>query len=447
LSLDAGDAGSPPPAVNAVSVALSPLAVSLSPGATQAFAAGVANASDARVTWSVQEGASGGAITSAGLYTAPAAAGTYHVVARSTADETKTAVAAVSVSAPVPSRGGAWVTGYYVGYQATMYPAAQVDFSAITHLVVGALMPRADGTLDQTFYIDAVNGPAMARDLAGRAHAAGRKAIAMVGGSGSQAIWRGAASAANLPAFVDNLIGAMQNLGFDGLDLDWEPLSSADQPLLLALVKALRAKAPAALLTAPIYFVTGSADPGYAQLAPYLDQMNIMSYGMAGAWPGWMSWHSAALGGESTLYPSSVSASAVAYAAAGVPKAKIGVGIGFYGTCWTGVTGPRQNVGGAKVVASDNVMSWSHIAGAYFSTAAYRWDDAAKAAYLSFPQAAGPEGCNFVSYEDDASIAAKGQWVRANGYGGTIIWTINQGYVASSATNPPLDAVKRAFLQ
>ena len=34
---------------------------------------------------------------------------------------------------------------------------------------------------------------------------------------------------ANLPAFVDNLVGAMQALGFDGLDLDWEPIASADQ--------------------------------------------------------------------------------------------------------------------------------------------------------------------------------------------------------------------------
>src|SRR5205085_9624788 len=127
----------------------------------------------------------------------------------------------------------------------------------ITRPPVGAIGPRADGTLDQTSNLDAVNGPAQASDLARRAHAAGRKAIVMVGGAGSQAAWRGATS--NLPAFVDNLVGAMQALGFDGLDLDWEPIASADQPLLLALAKALRAKAPSAILTAPVYFVTGAA--------------------------------------------------------------------------------------------------------------------------------------------------------------------------------------------
>src|SRR2546430_14144301 len=77
----------------------------------------------------------------------------------------------------VPAPSSVWVTGYYAGYQASMYPAAKVDFSAMTHLAVGAIVPRADGTLDQTFYIDAVNGPALASDLARRAHAAGRKAI------------------------------------------------------------------------------------------------------------------------------------------------------------------------------------------------------------------------------------------------------------------------------
>jgi len=438
------EVASPPPSPAAVTISVSPAAVSLTAGATQAFSAGVVGLSDIAVIWSVQEGTAGGAITTAGLYTAPSAAGTYHVVATSVTDASKSAAAAVSVAAKAQS--GTWVSGYYVGYQASMYPAAKVDFSAITHLMVGAILPNADGTLDKSFYIDAVNGPAMARDLATRAHTAGRRAILMVGGAGSLAGWQGASSAANLSAFVDNLVGTMQNLEYDGLDLDWEPISSADQPRLLALVQALRAKVPGALITMPINFVIGAADPWYAQVAPYLDQMNIMSYGMSDVWPGWQSWHSAALSGESSSHPSSVSSSANAFAAAGVPKGKIGIGIGFYGSCWSGVTGPGQTIGAGKIVASDNVMTYAHINASYYSAGAYLWDDAAKAGYLSFPQAVGPEACNFVSYEDDASIAAKGQWVRSQGYGGTIIWTVNEGYVAASGTNPPLDSVRRAFL-
>jgi hypothetical protein len=50
------------------------------------------------VTWSVQEGAAGGTITPTGVYTAPENAGTYHVVATSAADISRTAVAAVAVT-------------------------------------------------------------------------------------------------------------------------------------------------------------------------------------------------------------------------------------------------------------------------------------------------------------------------------------------------------------
>ena len=53
---------------------------------TDQFTATVTGALDTVVTWSVKEGATGGSITTAGLYTAPAKAGTYHVVATSKAD-------------------------------------------------------------------------------------------------------------------------------------------------------------------------------------------------------------------------------------------------------------------------------------------------------------------------------------------------------------------------
>src|SRR5205807_1355266 len=51
------------------------------------------------VTWSVQE-AAGGTVTSSGSYTAPATAGTYHVLAKSVADSTKSDTATISVAAP-----------------------------------------------------------------------------------------------------------------------------------------------------------------------------------------------------------------------------------------------------------------------------------------------------------------------------------------------------------
>jgi hypothetical protein len=59
----------------------------------------VTGTSDAGVVWSVEEGAAGGSVTPSGLYTAPAVAGTYHLVAESQADPAKFQGATVHVVA------------------------------------------------------------------------------------------------------------------------------------------------------------------------------------------------------------------------------------------------------------------------------------------------------------------------------------------------------------
>ena len=77
-----------------INVTISPVRVSLKPGTTQQFTASVAGAGDMTVIWT----ATNGAISSSGLYTAPAGLGTYTVTATSVADATKTASVAVNVS-------------------------------------------------------------------------------------------------------------------------------------------------------------------------------------------------------------------------------------------------------------------------------------------------------------------------------------------------------------
>lgn len=75
---------------------ISPTVATVSPGATRLF---TTNAAATAVSWSVQEGAAGGTVTSAGLYTAPSQPGTYHVVVTSNTDPAKNASAVVTVSA------------------------------------------------------------------------------------------------------------------------------------------------------------------------------------------------------------------------------------------------------------------------------------------------------------------------------------------------------------
>jgi hypothetical protein len=87
--------GPPPP----FSVSITPSAPTTDACGTVTFQATVHGTTNQGVTWSVQEGASGGTITGAGVYTAPTTASTYHVVAASQANTLSTASVPVVVGA------------------------------------------------------------------------------------------------------------------------------------------------------------------------------------------------------------------------------------------------------------------------------------------------------------------------------------------------------------
>ena len=346
---------------------------------------------------------------------------------------------------PPVGTSGRWVSGYYAGYQRYLYPETAIDFTLLTHIFVAAIEPTGNGGVTSDFFVDNVNGPAMARTIATRAHAAGRKAILMLGGSGYRDGLAASTTAANMPTFVNNLISTMTALGYDGIDVDWEPISTADQPLVLDLLKRLRAAKPGIILTIPVAW-HGPLTSWYAQVAAVVDQVNIMSYGMAGNWGGWDSWHQGALFGETATRPTSVSAAVKLYQNVGVPNAKIGIGIGFYGSCWKGVnTMGVPLAAGQDVGANDNTMSYVNIMTSYYNASNYRWDAVAKEGYLSFSQATGPAACNMVSYDDPQAITEKGNYVRSAGLGGTIIWTINQAYFPNAAAGSRDPLVKAAY--
>jgi len=80
-----------------IAVVIQPSTVTMAPGQSMPFAATVSGTSDQSVTWSMAENVPNGAVTTDGVYTAPANQGIYHVVATSRADSSKSAIADVTV--------------------------------------------------------------------------------------------------------------------------------------------------------------------------------------------------------------------------------------------------------------------------------------------------------------------------------------------------------------
>lgn len=363
-----------------------------------------------------------------------------------------------------------WVQGYLAGYEQSLLPIGEIDFGAITHLMVSRERPLAGGTLSHDYDIDAVNGPIWAHSAVNAAHAAGRKAILMIGGACnlvggvcSDMNWSDAASPAHRATFVANLLADVDAYGYDGLDLDWEPLDSAsDRASLKALAQALRAARPNLLLTIPVGWFNPNymtPDPYWNEIAPLFDRINVMTYDMAGSalqgWTGWKSWHNSAL--YNTNPPTAATPSAVDVsirlgfraAPASVPAAKLGMGVAFYGYCWRGVTGPGQT-GGTTADHNDGVMSFANVVTQYPVATKRMWDATARVPYLSSSTAMGPQNCNFVSYDDEQSVAEKGAYARAQGLGSIIIWTVGQGHIASRPVgqrDPLLTALRNSLNQ
>lgn len=345
------------------------------------------------------------------------------------------------------SATGLWSMGYYASWAADQYPISAIEWSGMTHIAMAFYSLGSNGSLTL------MSGDAqLARDLVTAAHSHGVKAIASLGGADSEASFQAATESGTIDKLVASIVALMSDPGYDGIDVDWETLAHADEPMAIDLANRIRAAKNTAIMTIPVGYINvnlGADLSNYPAIAAAYDQVNLMTYGMAGAWDGWKSWHSSPLYQQDSATPTSIDSSVKLYLKAGVPKNKLGIGVGFYGLCYSPpVTAPDQVLNGSTVVASDGTISYANIMTEYYSASAYHWDTSASASYLSFSSAHAPDGCSFISYDDEQSIAAKAAYVKSNGLGGVIEWEINEGYMASAAQkNPLLTAIASSMLQ
>jgi chitinase len=345
-----------------------------------------------------------------------------------------------------------WVTAYYAGWQQGYLPATSVDYSAVTHICHFALIPNANGSIDdQGNSVNATN----AASVISAAHAAGKKVLITVGGWNTESAFMSATGSGTRATFVSNLVTLMHSRGYDGIDIDWEPLNSGDAANYTAFVTDLRnamnAISPRPMLT----MATGWSAAISASVASQMDQINLMTYDISGPWPGWVTWHnSATVSGGQKIGTQLISADDFVntWSGAGVPLAKLGIGIDFYGYVWSGGSG--TTTGGATAPAQSwttapsvqgNVPYYS-IMSTYYQPANYRWDATAQAAYLSFDNT-GSANDKFISYDDESTCAAKINYTRTKGIGGVIIWELGGGYRATMPAGQRdllLQAIKQA---
>ncbi len=299
--------------------------------------------------------------------------------------------------------------------------SAELDFDAFTHLVYLGLTARPDGTLPEVA-CDQNLDPDKLLDIVPAAHAHGRPILISLGGGSALAQAMNDDTART--ALVDHLATFVTTWGFDGVDLDLEPVAATDQGPYVAFAEQLRARLDT--LTPAVgtrMRLTASAVVNrpalFARLQDTFDQVNLLSFELMGLWSGWPSWHGSALyqAGVVSLdaFPvpvPSVSGLARAHLAAGIPRRHLGVAIPFTGTLWVnvaqadvehqrctgeGITAPGafwsyHDAGGHRVDCADRATAQVMSAVPYYNLARYlalgtpSYDPGAAASYLGLKQ-------------------------------------------------------------
>ena len=162
----------------------------------------------------------------------------------------------------------------------------------------------------------------------------------------------------------------------------------------------------------------------YASLHPYVDRINLMTYDMAGPWEENTGHHTALLGDNSAE-------TAVKYLLEqGVPAEKITIGSPLYSHGWKMREPAEETVGAAADAIDDMVwhdlMAIEQAAVPEGTPGWHKSYDAEKgAAWLWNDDPEASEYFNFITYESTESLAAKLDYINANGLGGLIVWEVH----------------------
>jgi chitinase len=372
-------------------------------------------------------------------------------------------ILAILLSSCAPVREAApraiWVSAYYAGWMQGCGASGrlspdQIDYSAVTQIFHFAVVPGPDASIDyKTKCISPENSSALVK----AAHAAGKKVLISLGGWQSESLLLNATNDVHRQDFIKKLVDFMVSRGYDGIDIDWEPLSPASTDQYSTFITELRNTLDK-ISPRPILTAAAKKYPSiFAKLQDKFDQINIMTYSLSGPRQGWVTWHNAPIYNGGYRFPGgrllpSTDALVDDFISAGVRKGKLGIGMAFFGYVWSGgegtptggVSAPRQKW--TKPPTAEEVPYYE-IMDKYYRPDNYRWDSASKASYLSIDNK-GSSDDKFISYDDERACREKIEYVREKGLGGVMIFELGGGWRArSSVPDGLLKAVKDAVIK
>ncbi|MBA4313297.1 MAG: hypothetical protein C0417_11785 [Chlorobiaceae bacterium] len=368
-----------------------------------------------------------------------------------------------------------WVTAYLPSWELNMgsgttanygnLPVTNIDWSAISHIIMFACGPTSTGTLSYGNLL-----PSRRKPFNDIAHSNGTPVLLALGGAGNE-VWGEACSAANIDNFLKNVLTELDISQYDGIDLDVEPFRNTGTindttrvgPFIRRLYDSLQVRRQFAdpskkpLLTTAI--LPSWAGEFWAKHENILDQINIMTYDMAQSM-GWgtdRTWHNNAVFSPppptgTNLYYTSIQSRWLdqLYKRGGKNKGKYGVGIDFNGSLYKGgVTIDNPNEGVSQPMQRWQTapkFTWDYDFDLMFKTyldtatrTVRRYDSVHQAAYLKIvvsPQLASDPSQPwldeaYLSYTDSTQIKRIVRYVRDSSAGGIIIWNIGEGYLPS----------------
>jgi len=255
-------------------------------------------------------------------------------------------------------------------------------------------------------------------------------------------LWSGrfsdmALTPATRATFIDSVVAFLSRYDLDGLDIDWEfpaqigagnKFRPEDKQNYTSLVKELRARFDSIqkkthrhlYLTVAVGATTDFLDnTEMGEVQKYVDTVNLMAYDY------YEPDDHHGTGNHAPLFtdpadPKAISAnrSVTEYEKAGVPAAKLVLGVPFYGHVWGQVSATNHGLFQSGQPVPNIYANYGNIVSTMLGQGYARyWDNASSAPYLY-----NADKQIFVSYEDPQSLALKCKYVLDHHLAGVMFW-------------------------